>query len=65
VGGFHGPDAVPMRLWPELGLVSHLSGGRLGLLCYGLLVLRGTCKFSKCPLKCDLTLSFASSEKQR
>lgn len=36
-----------------------------GLLCCGLLTLHGTCKLSKYLLKCDLTLSFASSEKER
>lgn len=36
-----------------------------GLLCCGLLALHGTCKLSKYLLKCDLTLSFASSEKER
>lgn len=35
------------------------------LLCYGLLAMRGTCKFSECLFKYDLTLPFASSEKER
>lgn len=29
-GGFHRLVAVPVLLWPELGLMSHLTGGRLG-----------------------------------